>query len=38
MTIVKQIITAHHGTISVKSKINCGTKIIVRLPPYSEAK
>jgi signal transduction histidine kinase len=32
MAIVKQIITAHQGTIGVKSKINEGTSIIVRLP------
>ena len=32
MAIVKQIITAHRGTIDVKSKINEGTSIFVRLP------
>ncbi|PWJ49727.1 sensor histidine kinase [Faecalicatena contorta] len=32
MAIVKQIITAHQGTIDVKSKIGHGTSIIIRLP------
>ena len=32
MAIVKQIISAHHGTIAVKSKIGQGTTIVVRLP------
>lgn len=32
MAIVRQIITAHQGTVNVKSKIGHGTSIIIRLP------
>lgn len=32
MAIVKQIITAHQGTVDVKSKINEGTSVVVQLP------
>lgn len=32
MAIVKQIVTAHQGTVDVKSKIGHGTSVIIRLP------
>jgi signal transduction histidine kinase len=32
MAIVKQIINAHQGTVDVKSKIDEGTSVVVRLP------
>lgn len=32
MAIVRQIVTAHQGTVDVKSKIGQGTSIIIRLP------
>lgn len=32
MAIVKQIVTAHQGTVSVKSKIDEGTSVVVQLP------
>ena len=34
MAIVKQIITAHQGTIDIKSKIGHGTSVTIRLPAY----
>ena len=36
MAIVKQIITAHQGTIDARSKINEGTTVAVRLPNNKE--
>jgi signal transduction histidine kinase len=38
MAIVKQIITAHQGTIDVKSKIGQGTSITLRIPLQSNFK
>ena len=32
MAIVKQIITAHQGTVNVRSKIGEGTSVVVQLP------
>lgn len=32
MAIVKQIVTAHQGTIEVKSKVDAGTSVTVQLP------
>ncbi|HMM06901.1 MAG TPA: HAMP domain-containing sensor histidine kinase [Clostridiales bacterium] len=32
MAIVKQIVTAHQGTVDVKSKMGHGTSVVIRLP------
>lgn len=37
MAIVKQIVTAHRGTVAVKSKLGHGTSIAIRLPNDSNA-
>ena len=37
MAIVKQIITAHQGSIEVQSRLGHGTTVTVRLPPAPEA-
>ena len=34
LTIVKKLITLHHGKISIESKENIGTKVIIELPVY----